>query len=131
MKMFLFKLVALASGMTMALPPGWCCGALRAERESNSTRKTCCHRRGPIRPSDSGSRPAQPNVQCCCSRDGALPAKRVQHSDAPVAAAPAVFCDVVSDPDTFGREADVFPLLAAPPPHVFQCVWRCWSARCA
>ncbi len=126
MNAFLRQLVAVATTLVLALPPGFCGGLQRQSRaETKPVKASCCHRTVPNHPSDSTKAPAQPDFPCCCSRDARLVEKPVQQTDAPYLSLPVaedyslVLCfvaagDLASAPHHFG-----------PRLHVLHCVWRC------
>lgn len=124
----LLRLVAVASSLVLALPPGWCSGFMRHERAAPTPAPaptTCCHHTAKGQPSEPEQPPAPPTVECCCQRDATVPEKSVQPTDAPALVLPLV----VELPAEIGGQArcEAAGVLVPPGPrlHVLQCVWRC------
>ena len=123
---FLLHLVAFASSVVLALPPGWCCGVVRHERTPPAPVQTgCCHHTAKGQPSEPEQPPAPPTVGCCCQRDATVPEKSVQPTDAPALVLPLA---VELTADLGGQSpCQAAGVLTPPGPrlHVLQCVWRC------
>jgi hypothetical protein len=125
MNSFLIQLVAVASSLVLAFPPGWCSGFMRHDRaEPAPAQATCCHRTAHEQPCESKEAPADPRVECCCARDVALPERSVQPTD--IIALPLVADSPLADLGlpVRGEAADA-PFRSGPRLHVLQCVWRC------
>lgn len=127
MNSFLLQLVALASSVVLALPPGWCSGFMRHDRaEPAPVQTTCCQRTAHDKPSEQEETPVDSSVQCCCERDATLPEKSVQPTDTPALALPLVAGAILADLSrNAGGEAAETPFPSGPRLHVLQCVWRC------
>src|SRR6266702_4723916 len=71
------SLVAVATSVILALPPGACSVFLRHARADSSApvKSSCCHKSAPAAPCHPAKAPARPNLKCCCAHDDALPDK--------------------------------------------------------
>lgn len=127
MNSFLLKLVAVASSLVLALPPGWCSGFMRHEGAVPAPAKTaCCHQTAKDQPSGSKQPPAAPAVECCCQREATVPEKSAQPTEVSSLALPLVADDALADLSVLARgEAAAAPFRSGPRPHALQCVWRC------
>jgi hypothetical protein len=122
----LFQLVAVATSLLLALPPGWCCTPIRQDRTPASPEPArCCHQTAADRPPQPEQPPARPNAECCCQRDATVPEQPVQPTG-PAALVLPLLADaptLLAGPghgDTVGIPRPPDPRL-----HVLQCVWRC------
>src|SRR5690242_15489973 len=94
MRPALLQLVAVASSLVLALPPGWCCPPVRHLRaEAAPAPATCCHRAAPTRPADPEPLPAPPKAECCCQWDATVPEQPVQQDRPAVLAGPLMSGD--------------------------------------
>lgn len=117
-------LLALVCGLTLALPPGWCCALAQVQvRGADTTTSGCCHGGRPEKP----SAPKVPDgSQPCCFDRSTPPAPdgpKVLAADI----APAAVWTLVPafTPDCGGVTAPPAPLVHSPPAHVLHCVWLC------
>jgi hypothetical protein len=125
MNSFLFRLVAVASSLVLALPPGWC-GVMHGRAEPAPVQPTCCHGTAHERPSESKEAPADSPVECCCARDVGLPERPVQPTDILALTLPPVADGPLADLGLPGRgAAAAAPTRSGPRLHVLQRVWRC------
>lgn len=123
MNSFVFQLVALATSLVLALPPGWCSGLMQHEpAQSAPVKATCCHQ---DKPCDSQEAPARPTIECCCSWDATAPEKSVQPTDTPTPALPVVVAGRTPNLGCLAGESVIAPFHSGPRLHVLQCVWRC------
>src|SRR5262245_18290358 len=91
MRSFLLQLVAAASSLVLALPPGSCGALMWPDRaEPAPAEATCCHRMAQDHPSKPEQVPSRRTVECCCQRDATVPEKSVQPPDAPASVLPLV-----------------------------------------
>ena len=123
MNSLFLQLVAVATSLVLALPPGWCSGLMRHEQaESVPAKATCCHL---DQPCDSQEAPVTPTVECCCSWDATVPEKSVQPSETPNFVLPLVIAGFTPDLGCLAGESLIAPFYSGPRLHVLQCVWRC------
>lgn len=127
MKSVLLQLVAAASSLVLALPPGWCGAFLRHDRaEPAPVQATCCHRTAQRHPSNSEQVPVRPTVECCCQREATVPEKSVPPTEVSTLALPLVADNALADLSVLARgEAAAAPFRSGPRLHALQCVWRC------
>ncbi len=133
MRTTLARALVLACGVTLALPPGWCC-ILGVRTRPHVTKVTtaphcpgCCHRQ-PAEPLPGDLPPAPPRmpVFCCCpvnarvppSPNDAPPQPRPRLASAFVPPAPPPPAVGPVQPPDSGHDVAV-------PVHVLRCVWLC------
>lgn len=148
------RVLALACGVLLALPPGWCCGATAGEccgplplsapapvKSPACPGKACsskaCSSKGcsgscgptvPVRSSATPTQPQKPDRPCdtaCCERPQAA-APKVEHHVIDLGTVGVL----VAFTDPFGTGAEsvvvsVPPRSAFPPLHILHCVWLC------
>ena len=122
----LFQLVAVATSLVLALPPGWCCIPVSQGRTPAVPEPArCCHRTAPSGLPQPEEPPARPTAECCCQRDATVPEQPVQPTG-PAALAMPLPTDAPALVARPGR-ADSAGIPRPPDPrlHVLQCVWRC------
>jgi len=136
MKLWLLRVLLLVSSAGMVLPAGWCCSSVLGEQSQSDQhasqpkraccQRSCCQRRAVRKTADCGGVPGRPSVRCCCQRDAALQAKRVQQSVAPTVVLPIPVCELLPVLPSVcdGTPSDRL-MGEGPPLHLLQCVWRC------
>jgi len=118
------KVLQLSLVLVLALPPAWCCAApvpRAADTAAPVVQHSCCsHRSAPA--SDESSAPVPVATQCCCQKDW-KPSPRVE---------PVIFTalpvELLTDllPElAAGASLTAQYVVANPPLHILQCVWRC------
>lgn len=127
MNVFLHQLLAVATSLILALPPG-SCGVFRHQdrAETAPVKASCCHTTTSDRPCDSDKAPSQPSVKCCCAYDATLPEKSAQ----PTNSIDSAFVVAVDSLSLNGGSqvmavTELAPLPAGPPLQILLCVWRC------
>ena len=142
------RVLALACGVLLALPPGWCCKATARECcgpaplspsapakccvDRTCAGKTCAAGCCSKEPADQGTTPAptpqKPNRPCdtsCCEYSPAV-APKVDH---PVIDLGPVGVQIsfteTADPGEVAVSVSVPPRSAFPPLNVLHCVWLC------
>jgi hypothetical protein len=142
MKLWLFRVLLLVSTVGMVLPAGWCCSSVRGELFQSGQaqaakdqaaqpkraccQRSCCQRRAVRKTTDCGGVPGRPSVRCCCQRDAALQAKRVQQSVMPTVILPIPVSELLPVlPSVCDGAPSDWLLGEGPPLHLLQCVWRC------
>jgi hypothetical protein len=119
----LIRILCLACGLLLALPPAWCCWTPQPApaAQPESAPASCCHKETAPKPA-----PAAPPAQCpCYDRQTVAPAGSVKvAADLSPALSPVV---AVADSPRAGPPAAAAPI--APPPsrplHLLRCVWLC------
>lgn len=128
MNTLLHHLIAVATSLILALPPGSCGAYVQHDRADSAPVKkaSCCHETAHKRPCDSGNSPSKPSVKCCCERDAALPVKSINPTDSL-----AFDYSVVADHFSMnvgtllGIHAAAIPAHSGPRLQILLCVWRC------
>lgn len=121
------QLLAVATSLVLALPPG-SCGVFRHQEQAEPApvKVSCCHTTVPGHPCDSSQSPSRPSVKCCCTYDATLPEKSAPPTNS---VASAFIVAVDSRPLNVGRQnitaTDFAPLPSGPPLQILLCVWRC------
>ncbi len=144
MRPLLLRLLVLACGLLLALPPGWCCllplcpaaqhaAPVTAPAGPCEPEETCCCCGAGARPVPPPASPTPapiPATCCpgCADRDVTAPdavkPPVVSPDAAPVAALPAG-PHLLSGASSAGPAADLGPLCHSTPLHVLHCVWLC------
>ncbi len=145
---FLRDFLALACGVLLALPPGWCCGLTGGKCCGGDARTTPCS----LTTAPLGTKPECAS-NCCCAKDQSagksdpaspapkkqLPAKKaecckrapssapeVSHLSVDVSATDLVAAFALNAEQLFTRvRADTPPRSAHPPLHLRHCVFLC------
>lgn len=128
MNTLLYQLIAIATSLVLAVPPGSCGGFMQHGGAGSAPVKqaSCCHETAPERPCNSGNSPSKPSVKCCCERDVALPEKSAQTTDSLDVAFAIVADHVPMNVGTLlSSHAAVFPVHSGPRLQILLCVWRC------
>ena len=128
----LFQLIAVATSLILASPPGFC-SIVVPRKAAAIAKSTVVPRLSSVRrcrscpvEDQSGQRqiPNESAWHCCCSLDPRLPHKPVPTPDAPVAVV-AFTCHNASDPQLLCVPDRQSPTPSGPRRHVLLCVWRC------
>jgi len=119
----LHRAAALAVGLMLAGPRGWCCGWRMAEVAAPQAIARCCGAKQPARP----AHPATwPETRCCCNWVGGLQDQSSTRFDSPVLVAFLANGPAFLHHDALSiRVAAVHPHRVGPRLHLLQCVWRC------
>ena len=128
MNPLLHQLIAVATTLILALPPGSCGDFVQHDRTDSAPVKkvSCCHETSHKRPCNSGNFPSKTSVKCCCERDAALPEKSAHPTDSL-----GLAFTVVADhrewhlDNLLGGRAAVIPARSGPRLQILLCVWRC------
>ena len=116
MRWFILQLVATASTLALALPPGTCSMLMH---ETQVEQASCCH------PNPQKPAPHAPAERCCCAQDSTLPEKSVV---APVSLDLLLHLAIMPGVAEHGIVATGAPETfrpSGPRLHVLKCVWRC------
>ena len=128
MGVFLHHLIAVATSLILALPPGSCSLFVPHDRADSApaNKASCCHDEAPTPPCESGNSPSKPSVKCCCVRDAALPEKSVQPTETHEMALALVADYVPLDSESLVSGVKGFkPFPPGPRLQILLCVWRC------
>jgi hypothetical protein len=134
MRPFQLRLSALACGLLLALPPGWCCLLLpcpvraaapaQTEATADEAQCPCCRHTVPQpQPPSDAAPPRCPQPTCCAAAPDAVKPSAPLADTALPAALPAA--DLSPCPAPTGPAAAVAPSPASTPLHVLHCVWLC------
>jgi hypothetical protein len=128
---FLLRLAALACGLLLALPPGWCCLWLPQPARASAPPPVapqcpCCH---PVTPAELPTEAPAPSGRCpCADREATTPeavkAPALQAGDC-LAAVPAAGADLEASAAPHGLPSPAGYALPSAPLHVLHCVWLC------
>src|SRR5690348_2493816 len=119
----LIRILCLACGLLLALPPAWCCWTpwLAPAAQPVSPHASCCHKESAPRPA-----PVAPPAQCPCYdlQTVALTGPVKVAPDLALASSPVV---AVVDSPRGGPPADAAPIAPqfSRPLHLLRCVWLC------
>jgi hypothetical protein len=116
MRWFILQLVAVASTVALALPPGACSLLMH---EAQVEQASCCHPK-PHKPA-----PHAPAERCCCAQDSTLPEKSAV---APVSLdllLHLAFMPPVAERGVVAAGVRETLPIFGPRLHVLKCVWRC------
>lgn len=132
MNCLLRRLIAVATMLLLASPPGFCSvlpAHLSASRQASACvsptpSSRCCRSCPADTPADSREQPAESGWRCCCARDAQLPHKPVPAPES-VEATAFVTLDALIECSSLTVPADYLPVPSGPRLHVLLCVWRC------
>lgn len=126
MHFLLHQLLAVATSLILALPPGSCSAFVRNDRADPVKKVSCCHETAHNRPCSSENYPSMPSVKCCCERDAALPENSVQPTESLDLSLANVANHVPTNVGTLlGSHAAVIAANSGPRLQVLLCVWHC------